>query len=136
MKIIKPYHEIIDPITLHKKTEIEGAIRVIENCAGFDDTTTSVGESFALIRACLMDGDAILRKIESCGRTCYKSEDKITEESAYKFVTGIIRSGHHSVIEHVNITVRFVCDRGISHEIVRHRHGSYCQESTRYCNVS
>ena len=82
MKIIKQYHEIIDPITLHKKTEIDGAIRVIENCAGFDDITTSVGESFALIRACLMDGEAILRKIELCGRTCYKSEYRITEDSA------------------------------------------------------
>ena len=83
-----------------------------------------------------IDGEAILRKIELCGRTCYKSEDRITEDSAKKFVAGIIKSGHHSVIEHVNITVRFVCDRGISHELVRHRLASYSQESSRYCNYS
>lgn len=83
-----------------------------------------------------IDGKFFLEFIEVCGRTCYKSEDRITEDSAKKFVAGIIKSGHHSVIEHVNITVRFVCDRGISHEIVRHRHGSYCQESSRYCNYS
>lgn len=82
------------------------------------------------------DGNAILKLIELAGRTCYKSEDQITSDSAKKFVAGIIKSDHHSVIEHVNITVRFVCDRGISHEIVRHRHGSYCQESSRYCNYS
>ena len=83
-----------------------------------------------------IDGEAILRKIELCGRTCYKSEDRITEDSARKFVSGIIKSGHHSVIEHVNITVRFVCDRGISHELVRHRLAGYSQESSRYCNYS
>ncbi len=82
------------------------------------------------------DGDAILKLIELAGRTCYKSEEKITPDSAKKFATGIIKSGHHSVIEHVSITVRFVCDRGISHEIVRHRLASYSQESTRYANYS
>lgn len=80
----------------------------------------------------LPDGNAILKLIELAGRTCYKSEDMITEDSAKKFAAGIIRSGHHSVIEHVNLTVRFVCDRGISHELVRHRLASYSQESTRY----
>lgn len=83
-----------------------------------------------------IDGNFFLEFIEVCGRTCYKSEDRITEDSAKKFVAGIIKSGHHSVIEHVNITVRFVCDRGISHELVRHRLASYSQESTRYCNYS
>jgi len=82
------------------------------------------------------DGNAILKLIECAGRTCYKSEDRITEDSAKKFVAGIIKSGHHSVIEHVNITVRFVCDRGISHELVRHRLASYSQESSRYCDYS
>ena len=68
------------------------------------------------------------------GRTCYKSEDKITDGSAEKFVRGIIKRGHEAVIEHGSLTVRFICDRGVSHEIVRHRLAAFCQESTRYCN--
>lgn len=80
--------------------------------------------------------DTILQLLERCGRICYKSEDKITDESAPKFLSGIIRRGHEAVLEHYNITVKFVCDRGVSHEIVRHRIASYCQESTRYCNYS
>lgn len=83
-----------------------------------------------------VDGEEILRKIELAGRTCYKSEDKITPESARKFVKMCIQSGHHSVIEHHNITVRIITDRGVTHEIVRHRLASYSQESTRYCNYS
>lgn len=68
-----------------------------------------------------------------CGN-CYKSEDKITPDSAKVFANTILKSGHESVIEHVNISVRIICDRGVSHEIVRHRIASYSQESTRYCN--
>lgn len=81
-----------------------------------------------------INGDRILKNIESIGRTCYKSEDKITPDSAGKFVKRIIKSGHHSVIEHENITARLIVDRGVSHEIIRHRLVSYSQESTRYCN--
>lgn len=81
-----------------------------------------------------IDGDEILRKIEKIGRVCYKSEDKITEQSSERFVQNIIKSGHESVIEHEKISVRIICDRGVSHEIVRHRIASYSQESTRYCN--
>lgn len=83
-----------------------------------------------------IDGARILKNIERYGRTCYKSEDKITENSAANFVKMILKSGHESVIEHEKITVRVFCDRGVSHEIVRHRIGSYSQESTRYCNYS
>lgn len=83
-----------------------------------------------------IDGKVMLKHIELCGRVCYKSEDKITDESAERFVRRIIKSGHESVLEHASITVRFVCDRGISHEIVRHRIASYSQESTRYCDYS
>lgn len=83
-----------------------------------------------------LDGEAILRHIERCGRVCYKSEDRITADSAKKFVSGLIKSGHESVLEHYSITVRFIVDRGVSHEIVRHRIASYSQESTRYCNYS
>ena len=79
-------------------------------------------------------GDALLKTIELSGRTCYKSEDKITPDSATKFVQTIMKSGHESVIEHIAISVKIICDRGVSHEIVRHRIASYSQESTRYCN--
>lgn len=83
-----------------------------------------------------INGDEILKKIELAGRTCYKSESNITPDSAKKFVTSVIKNGHESVIEHEKITVRIICDRGITHEIVRHRLASYSQESTRYCNYS
>lgn len=79
---------------------------------------------------------SLLSTVEAAGRTCYKSEDKITQDSAEKFVHSIIKRGHEAVIEHGSITVRFTCDRGVSHEIVRHRLAAYCQESTRYCNYS
>jgi thymidylate synthase (FAD) len=84
----------------------------------------------------LLDGEQMLQQIERTGRTCYKSEDKITTSSAAKFVQRIIQSGHLSVIEHQSVTVRIVCDRGVTHEIVRHRLASYAQESTRYCNYT
>ena len=83
-----------------------------------------------------IDGAEILKRIEKAGRTCYKSEDRITAESAEAFVRMLIERGHESVLEHESITVRFVCDRGVSHEIVRHRIASFSQESTRYCNYS
>lgn len=83
-----------------------------------------------------LNGSEILKKIEQCGRVCYKSEGKINDGSAEKFVAAIIKSGHGSVIEHVSFTVKFIVDRGVSHEIVRHRLASYSQESTRYCNYS
>lgn len=75
-------------------------------------------------------------KIERAGRTCYKSEDKITTDSARDFVKMLINRKHGAMLEHANITVKFITDRGISHEIVRHRIASYAQESTRYCNYS
>jgi len=83
-----------------------------------------------------INGNEILKQIEKIGRTCYKSEDKITGDSAAKFVSKLIKNGHEAMIEHNAITVRFICDRGVSHEIVRHRLASYAQESTRYCNYS
>lgn len=81
-----------------------------------------------------LDGEEILKKIELFGRVCYKSEDKIDSESSIKFIKSILKRGHESVIEHIAISVRIICDRGVSHEIVRHRLASYSQESTRYCN--
>lgn len=80
--------------------------------------------------------DEILTKLELCGRTAYKSEDRITTGSAERFVRDILQRGHESVIEHVSLTVRFICDRGVSHEIVRHRLVAYTQESTRYCDYN
>ena len=77
-----------------------------------------------------------LKLIEIAGRTCYKSDDKITEESAKKFVAGLIKRGHEAMLEHSILSIKFICDRGISHELVRHRLASFAQESTRYCNYS
>ncbi len=96
MKIIKPYHEILD----------------------------------------IIDQEHIVANIERYGRVCYKSEESISPETAVPFVTRIIKNGHEAVIEHEKISIKIVCDRGVSHEIVRHRIASYCQESTRYCNYS
>jgi len=76
----------------------------------------------------------MLKRIEVAGRTCYKSEESITAYSAAEFVRSLIKRGHESVLEHETITARVICDRGVSHEIVRHRIASYSQESTRYCD--
>ena len=83
-----------------------------------------------------VNGEEIIKHIEKAGRVCYKSEDKATETSSADFVRKIIKNGHEAVIEHYSITVRVICDRGVTHEIVRHRIASYSQESTRYCNYS
>lgn len=81
-------------------------------------------------------GEAMLTHIELAARTCYKSEDKITADSAARLLRGLLKSGHHSVFEHAGASVRVVCDRGISHEIVRHRLCAFSQESTRYANYA
>ena len=83
-----------------------------------------------------MNRDVILKRIEEIGRVCYKSEDLITSDSASNFVSMLVKRGHLAMIEHCSISVKFICDRGVSHEIVRHRIASYAQESTRYCNYS
>jgi thymidylate synthase (FAD) len=74
--------------------------------------------------------------IELAGRTAYKSEDKISEISYDAFIRGLIKRKHEAVIEFGSMTVKFVTDRGISHELVRHRPASFCQESTRYCSYA
>jgi thymidylate synthase (FAD) len=74
----------------------------------------------------------VLEKLERIGRVCYKSEDRITEDSASKFIKMLLTNNHLSVLEHINITFHIVTDRGVSHELVRHRHFSFAQESTRY----
>ena len=75
-------------------------------------------------------------QIEIAGRTCYKSEGKTTDDSAFAFVRMLNMKGHHAMLEFATATFRVVTDRGISHEIVRHRIASFAQESTRYCNYS
>lgn len=82
------------------------------------------------------DGQKLIEKLEQVARTCYKSENKIKEGSANKMVAALIRSNHEAMLEHASITIKFVVDRGISHEIVRHRMASFAQESQRYCNYS
>lgn len=76
----------------------------------------------------------ILRHLERCGRICYKSEDKITDDSCYKFIKMLLSRGHESVIEHYSFTVKFVCSRSLSHQLVRHRLCSFSEQSQRYCN--
>ena len=83
-----------------------------------------------------IDREAILRHIELCGRVCYKSEGNISEGSAERLIKHMLDRGHESPIEHFSISVRVICDRGVSHEWVRHRIASYSQESTRYCNYA
>jgi len=83
-----------------------------------------------------IDQRLILARIEATGRTAYKSEARITKDSAEQFVRRLIIHGHESVLEHEQISVRFICDRGGTHELVRHRLAAYTQESTRYCNYS
>ena len=80
-----------------------------------------------------LNGEEILKHIERCARVCYKSEDRITEDSAEKMVAALIRSGHEAMLEHYSFTVKFICDRGIANELVRHRIASFAQESSRYC---
>ena len=80
--------------------------------------------------------NGIYQDIETAGRTCYKSEANITPESAAKFVKRVVENGHEAMLEHASMTVRFIVDRGVSHELVRHRVASFAQESTRYCNYS
>lgn len=82
------------------------------------------------------DYQTLMKTIEAAGRTCYKSEDLIKEGSAEEMVRKFLSWGHESPIEHASVTVRITCDRGVSHEIVRHRIASYSQESTRYCNYA
>lgn len=83
-----------------------------------------------------VNGKQLLKNIEKAGRTCYKSEERITEESYRAFIKMIMKSGHHSMFEHEKVSVRIICDRGVTHEIVRHRLAAYSQESTRYCNYA
>lgn len=83
-----------------------------------------------------IESEKILKNIEYAGRICYKSDNLITDESSKKFIKMLIERGHESVLEHEKLSILFVCDRGVSHELVRHRIASFSQESTRYCNYT
>ena len=83
-----------------------------------------------------LDGDAILKHLELCARNCYKSEDKITSDSAQLMVRKLLEMGHEAMIEHYNLTVKITCDLGVYKDLTRRRHVSYAIESTRYCNYS
>lgn len=96
----------------------------------------SINASFIILNKDKINGDEVLEKLESIARTCYKSENLITKESKYEFIRGIIKRGHEAMLEHYSLSIKFICDRGISHELVRHRVASFAQESTRYCNYS
>lgn len=92
-----------------------------------------IDPSFKFLRDKAPDGAEILARIAEAGRVCYQSEPKTDDAT---FVRRLIKHGHESVLEHAIISVRIICDRGVSHELVRHRIASYSQESTRYCNYS
>lgn len=94
--------------------------------------------SFEILTPISDGGIEELKHIERIGRVCYKSEDKISEdgETAKKFVKMLIDRGHEAMIEHSSLSVKFTVDRGVSHELVRHRIASFAQESTRYVNYS
>ena len=94
--------------------------------------------SYEILTPISEGGTKELQHIEKIGRVCYKSEDYITEdgESARKFVAMLIRNGHEAMSEHSFLSVKFTVDRGVSHELVRHRIASFAQESTRYCNYA
>ena len=81
-----------------------------------------------------LNGTAILRKIERIARVCYKSEAGIGEGTAEGLIRSLIKRGHEAMLEHFSFSVKFIVDRGVSHEIVRHRIALFAQESTRYCN--
>lgn len=97
-----------------------------------------IDASYEILSKISEGGIEELKHIERIGRICYKSEDRISEDgsSAKDFVRMLIDRGHEAMIEHVSISVKFIVDRGVSHELVRHRIASFAQESTRYCNYS
>lgn len=97
-----------------------------------------VNAGFEILTPISEGGIKELQHIEKIGRVCYKSEDRITEdgESAKKFVGMLIKNDHQAMIEHSSLSVKFTVDRGVSHELVRHRIASFAQESTRYCNYA
>lgn len=118
MKIERARHEILTDIS-STLTKIETGLEGIE----YNETVSGASE---------------LKMIERIARTCYKSEDKISIDmsSAKELIGNLIKNGHEAMLEHESLSVKFICDRAISHELVRHRMASFAQESQRYCNYS
>lgn len=85
-----------------------------------------------------LNGDKILKTIERAARTCYKTEDNISEdtESAKKMISKLIEMGHTAMIEFADVHVILTADTGVLKDLTRHRHCSFAVESTRYCNYS
>ena len=83
-----------------------------------------------------LNRDVTMQRIERIARTCYQSEDAIKPGSDSKMVAMLCKNHHYAMVEHISLTIKFITDRGVANEIVRHRIGSYAQESTRYCNYS
>lgn len=97
-----------------------------------------VDASYIILSDISEGGIKELQHIEKIGRLCYKSEDKITDggSSAIQFVRGLVKRRHEAMLEHSSLSVQFTVDRGVTHELVRHRIMSFAQESTRYCNYA
>ena len=95
-----------------------------------------IQQSYEILTDLSNSVDTILKSIERAARTCYKSENNITDTSCLTLCKSLIDRGHEAMLEHTQLSVKFIVDRGISHEIVRHRLFSFAQESTRYCNYS
>lgn len=83
-----------------------------------------------------LNRDVTLKRIEQIARTCYQSEGAIKPGSDAKMVAMLCKNHHYAMIEHISLSCKFITDRGVANEIVRHRIGSYAQESTRYCNYN
>ena len=117
MKIINAGYEILDSIPVGALTK--------EYAPGVTNTD-------------FVEGLPILQKLERIARVCYQSGENTTDDgqSAMRMMEMLIRNGHEAMLEHEKLTVLFTCDRGVSHELVRHRIASFAQESTRYCNYS
>lgn len=81
-----------------------------------------------------VDYNQIMKNLERACRTCYRSEDKVTEESYKTLLKNCVNRGHESILEHEKVTIRMVCDIGVYKDLTRHRHASFSIESTRYCN--
>ena len=80
------------------------------------------------------DGKKMLQRIERACRTCYRSENLITENSYKKLLKNCLNRGHESILEHEKVSIRMICDIGVYKDLTRHRFGSFSIESTRYCN--
>jgi thymidylate synthase (FAD) len=83
-----------------------------------------------------INGEEILKHLEFTARTAYQSQNKITANSAAQFIKKIIKKKHLSVLEHCNISIKIICGRDTSHQLVRHRICSFTQESQRYCRYN